>query len=129
MRNILSNYSYNFYNNARYWKKELSRKLQGKSPRLLVAILKCFWAKLIIQGLLLFSEVCFNTEACSYLLLLINCLMQVIILIVQSVLLGYLTDQFTNSNEVGMNTTNMSNQETIPNNAYYYATGLHDTEQ
>ena len=42
---------------CRHWRTELDRRKCGKKPRLLIAILKCFWVELLIQGLLLFVEV------------------------------------------------------------------------
>ena len=42
---------------CRYWNYELERKKRGKSPRLLYAVIRCFWLRLCLHGLLLFSEV------------------------------------------------------------------------
>lgn len=42
---------------CRHWKTELDRKKSGKKPRLLVAVLKCFWLRIIVHGMCLFSEV------------------------------------------------------------------------
>ena len=41
----------------RHWKAELERKKRGKKARLLVAVLKCFWFKMLIQGIGMFVEV------------------------------------------------------------------------
>ena len=42
---------------CRYWQKEIARRKEGKNPRLLIAVMKCYWHKLLLQGLLLFTEV------------------------------------------------------------------------
>ncbi len=41
----------------RHWLNEVERRKKGKKPRLLIAVMKCFWRKLFIQGLMLFLEV------------------------------------------------------------------------
>jgi ATP-binding cassette subfamily C (CFTR/MRP) protein 4 len=58
----------------RYWSVELERKKNGHSPRLLLVWLKCFWWRIIAQGLLQFTEVA--------------------IIVLQSVIIGYLSDYF-----------------------------------
>ena len=42
---------------SRYWQKEIDRKILRNKPRLLMAIFKCFWLKLLLQGALLLTEV------------------------------------------------------------------------
>ena len=40
-----------------HWRTELKRKKEGKKLRLLVTILKCFWQRILLQGVLHFTEV------------------------------------------------------------------------
>ena len=41
----------------RFWAIELERKRQGGKPRLMVALMKCFWWRLVLQGLSILIEV------------------------------------------------------------------------
>ena len=41
----------------RYWEEELRRKERGRKARLWVAICRCFWWRVLIQGVLMFLEV------------------------------------------------------------------------
>ena len=40
-----------------HWRTELQRKKEGKRPRLLVTILKCFWWRILLHGVIFFTEV------------------------------------------------------------------------
>ena len=42
---------------CRYWRVELQRRSVGKKPRLLVAILRCLWFKMVVHNILFFVEV------------------------------------------------------------------------
>ena len=42
---------------CRHWKYELERKKAGKKPRLLLAVLKCLYWRLLMHGTLMFLEV------------------------------------------------------------------------
>ncbi|XP_019850009.1 PREDICTED: multidrug resistance-associated protein 4-like isoform X2 [Amphimedon queenslandica] len=78
----------------KYWSMELQRKKDGRTPRLLVAWLKCTWWRVCIQGLLLFLEVCG--------------------MVALSELLGSLTDYFVIESPTSVDTRN----------AYLFAMGL-----
>lgn len=41
----------------RFWTIELERKRHGGKPRLMVALMKCFWWRLVLQGLSILVEV------------------------------------------------------------------------
>ena len=41
----------------RYWNQELQKKVKGRSPRLSLVIVKCFWWRFVLQGVLTLVEV------------------------------------------------------------------------
>ena len=42
---------------CRYWSVELERKKRGQVPRLWFAWFKCFWMRIFLQGIVMFSIV------------------------------------------------------------------------
>ena len=115
---------------CRYWAVEVERKERGGKARLWLVILKCIWFRIIIQGLLLGSEVSYC--ACTGLITanltslptppppLSGCTpwcvcTQVTLQVCQSVVLGYLADYFTITDPTPTDTRN----------AYLLAMGTH----
>ena len=79
----------------RYWRHELERKSRGLKPRLWMTIVKCYWWRVILQGML--------------------SLLEVLMAVGQSLLLGYTTRYFSLPCE------QRTSEET--RNAYLFAAG------
>ena len=111
-----------------HWRTELKRKKEGKRPRLLVTILKCFWQRILLHGVLFFTEVscqlthqnlflnCSNPIAKLWyhaLMIITTQKFQISSQVAQSVLLGNLAGYFTIEEPTAEDTRN----------AYLYALG------
>ena len=51
---------------CRHWNQELERRKKGLKPRLLVALAKCVWWRLLLHGVMFGTEVCFLVNCDKY---------------------------------------------------------------
>ena len=55
--------------NSSHWNTEVEKRKSGRQPRLIVAILKCTWWRILLHGIMMLTEVCIHRVRNSILLL------------------------------------------------------------